>query len=181
MSEQPQRRDDRIFDPGYLDSLEGLPIDELRMRRAECAEAEAELSYSRRLLQGKLDILKHEIERRAEGGDPDLGDLIKKLPSILADEGSPTALQRHMTVVMPKNFEKQRREVDRLASDSALSMMDSLSSGEVTQMLERLSDAESTISEDRRKIQTVIDRLNAELVRRYREGTEDVSELLRSS
>ncbi|MCA1840024.1 MAG: aerial mycelium formation protein [Actinobacteria bacterium] len=180
MSDSPQRRDDRIFDAGYVKDLGALPIDDLRSRRAECAEAEAELSYCRRLIQGKLDILRHEIERRAQGGDADLAALISNLPEILADEGAPTALQRHMTVVMPKNFEKQRRQVDRLASDSTLGMIHSLSSGEVTVMVERLKDAESTVSEDRRKVQAVIDHLNAELVHRYKEGTEDFSALLTS-
>ena len=181
MSEKPQRRDDRIFESTYVQDIDSLPIEELRTRRAECAEAEAELSYARRLLQGKLDILGHELKRRAAGGDSDLESLISKLPGILADEGAPTALQRHTTVVMPKNFEKQRRGIDRLASDSTLSMLESLSSGEVTQIVERLTEAESKTSEDRRRIQGVIDKLNAELVRRYREGTEDPSALLSSS
>jgi hypothetical protein len=157
VSDKPQRRDDRIFDATYVRNIGALPIDELRTRRAECAEAEAELSYARRLLQGKLDILGHELKRRAEGGDSDLESLISKLPGILADEGAPSALQRHTTVVMPKNFEKQRRGIDRLASDSTLSMLDSLSSGEVTEIVERLTDAESRTSQDRKRVQYVIE------------------------
>ena len=50
-------------------------VDELRAKHAECVELETEVSYVRRLTQARIDILEAEIERRASGGS--LEDLIQ--------------------------------------------------------------------------------------------------------
>lgn len=175
--EQTKRRDDRIFDPLYVSDLTEMDREELRARRTESAEFEAELSYARRLLQGKLDILRSELERRRDGGEPGIEALIGRLPDILADEGN-SAMTRHTTIGLPKNSEKARREVERVASETVLANVNEITPADLTDMVERLSDAESKTSDERRKVQEVMDLLNAELVRRYRDGEEDVSRLL---
>src|SRR4051812_18256568 len=77
---------DRICQADYLGDLAGRPIDALRTMRAECQTVETGLSYLRRLVQGRLDVVTAEIERRAAGGDrDDLSTLIGKLPQILSD------------------------------------------------------------------------------------------------
>src|SRR5207244_11375124 len=53
--------------------------------KAECTELETEVSFVRRLAQGRIDILDAERDRRASGGS--LEDLIGSLSKILADEG----------------------------------------------------------------------------------------------
>ncbi|MEO7803859.1 MAG: hypothetical protein ABIS18_05505 [Actinomycetota bacterium] len=173
-----ERRDDRILDPGFLTDLGSLSIEDLRLRRAECGEVEAELSYARRLLQGKLDILKHEVERRAAGGDPGMEALIGNLQFILADESTGTSLGKHQDVSLPPNFELQRRDIERLASESVLSNIEEISSTELADVIAGLSAVEIKTSEKRRKIQVVHDHLSAEFVRRYRDGSENVEELL---
>ncbi|MGH9194709.1 MAG: aerial mycelium formation protein [Acidimicrobiia bacterium] len=179
MSNRPRRRADRIFEPDYLESLKSVTTDELRKSREECEQLEAELSYTRRLLQGKLDILHHELERLADGGKSDIKGLIEKLPSILAD-GQPGGFGRHVRVLLPRNAEKQRREVERLASSANLARLDELSSEEIEEIVERVSEAEGKVSTERRQVQDVMDAIRAEMVRRYREGQEDPSALLSS-
>lgn len=180
MSEKPRRREDRIFDPSYLADVQVVPMSELRTMRDECEAFEAELSYARRLLQGKLDIMRHALERRLAGGGAHIEALIVKLPSILSDEGAPGAGGRFGRIPLPKAAESQRRQVERLASESTLANIDELSSDELTEIADRLATAESKASTDRRRVQKILDDIHAELVRRYREGSEDPSALLSS-
>lgn len=173
--------DDRILDPSYLSDLESASTAEVRSRRDECRELEGELSYARRLLQGKLDILSHELRRRSEGsdgGDDGIRQLIRRLPSILSDEPPPVSQHRLVDTELPANAGKHRRQIDQLAT--GLANIGTLSKEELSNLVDRLSSAEREISTDRRRAQQVIDGLNAELVRRYRDGEEDPSALLRS-
>lgn len=178
LEDRPKRREDRIFDSEFVADLSGLKIEDLRARRDECEEFEAELSYARRLLQGKADIVKHALKRRSAGGQTGLESLIHKLPNILADEGDNPSLKRHTRVLVPKNAENQRREIELLAT--GLSRVDELSVEELTALIDVLAQAEAKISASRRRAQSVLDTLNDEMVRRYKEGTEDISALLTS-
>src|SRR2546421_12864725 len=65
-----QRRLDRVLDPGYLEGLADRPVDEVSAMKAECTELETEVSFVRRLAQGRIDILDAERDRRANGGGP---------------------------------------------------------------------------------------------------------------
>jgi Mg2+ and Co2+ transporter CorA len=180
VSEKPRRREDRIFDANYLDGIPSASMAELRAMRDECAAFEVELSYARRLLQGKLDIIRHALERRLDGGGSRIEALIVKLPSILSDEGPHGTGQRFQRVLLPKAAENQRRRVERLASETTLASIDELSSNELNEIVERLARAEEETSTERRRVQRILDSIHAELVRRYREGSEDPSALLPS-
>ena len=77
---------ERILADDYLGDLGRRSLPELRELRAECQEIETELSYLRRLTQGRIDIVGGELHRRRSGGDPhDLSALIERLPEILSD------------------------------------------------------------------------------------------------
>ena len=77
---------DRILADDYLSGLAGLDLSVIRERRAECQAVETQLSYLRRLVQGRHDIATGEIDRRRHGGSPqDVADLVERLPEILAD------------------------------------------------------------------------------------------------
>src|SRR6266511_4767593 len=81
-----QRRIDRVLDPGFIAESGSLELSELRARRDEAEAEEADISYLRRLLQGRLDILRAELVRRSQGGDRDVASLLAGLPAILSDE-----------------------------------------------------------------------------------------------
>ncbi len=77
---------DRILGADYLGDVEHRPMAEVRAMRAECQEIETGLSYLRRLVQGRLDIVDAESQRRRDGAEPgDLAELISQLPEILSD------------------------------------------------------------------------------------------------
>src|SRR5437763_1248165 len=75
-----------VLSATYLDDLEHRPIEEIRALRAECQQLEVDQSYLRRLVQGRLDIVRSEQARRVGGAGPsEVGDLVEHLPQILAD------------------------------------------------------------------------------------------------
>ena len=77
-----RRRVDRVLGEGFLDDLESLSLQELRERRHDAEQEDADLSYIRRLLQGRLDIIRAERERRAKAA----GDkVVDHLSEVLGD------------------------------------------------------------------------------------------------
>ncbi len=55
-----RRRIDRVLAEGFVDGLAILSLDEVRGRRRDAEQEEADLSYLRRLLQGRLDLVRAE-------------------------------------------------------------------------------------------------------------------------
>ena len=81
-----------VADPSFVADLGERAMEELRAVRSRCQSLENSLSYVRRLIQGRFDIVGGELQRRREGGDSgDTSDLIGRLPDILSD-GSRTCL-----------------------------------------------------------------------------------------
>jgi hypothetical protein len=76
-----------------LPDLASLSDDELRALIAELKQEEDELSYRRRLLHGKIDILRAELvarlQKSVEGGDAGLSTDIDRLTEILASKAPP--------------------------------------------------------------------------------------------
>ena len=111
-----QRRIDRVLDPGFTDGVDQLGLPELRARREEAEAEEADVSYLRRLLQGRLDILRAELERPSAGGDQDVAGLLAGLPAILSDQ-APGTFSAVPRVQAPSRAGEHRRRVERLVSD----------------------------------------------------------------
>lgn len=173
------RRIDRVLADGYLDGLAAMPLAEVRELRDEAEQEEADLSYLRRMLQGRVDIIKAELSRR-NGDLGDSGSIIDQLPRILADERSPArGLGRH-TVIEPSRVDEHRRLVERLVGDSDLSALAGRTADQLEATLARFGDHERQISEQRHAVQGVLDACAHEITRRYREGEADVSALLPS-
>lgn len=170
------RRIDRLLAPDFLVGVAERPIDELRAMRAEAEQEETDLSYLRRLLQGRVDILRAELARR-RGEGPE-GSLVDALPQILADERVPShGLGRH-AALEPSEIDDHRRYVEALVSDGDLSDPGALDEQTMNRMLDVLDREESDVSRRRRSVQAVMDALTAELGRRYKDGAADVADLL---
>lgn len=168
-----QRRIDRIGDPAYLDGLTARPLPEVRKMRAEVEDEEALLSYERRLLQARIDIIKAEKDRRSGAG----GSLIERLPQILADDSprpSRGALPRHD----PPSLENPRRRVEKLVADDTLLQLPDLPSERIEEIVTTLQDAEREVSESRKTVLAVLDALTAEIGRRYASGEADPADVL---
>jgi hypothetical protein len=166
-----QRRIDRVLDPGFTEGVDRLGLPELRARREEAEEAD--VSYLRRLLQGRLDILRAELVRRSAGGDQDVGGL----PAILTDD-APGTFSAVPRVQVPSRATEHRRRVERLVSDETIARLPELDVEELTRAVDVLAHEEEQVSTHRRTVQRVVDVLRGELARRYRDGTAQVSQLL---
>jgi hypothetical protein len=74
-----------------LPDLATLSDDDLRKLIEELEEQENEVSYQRRLLQGRIDILRAERTARLKGKEG-VGDVdVERLTDILASRGAPPA------------------------------------------------------------------------------------------
>lgn len=176
MTMQGNRRIDRVLAEDFLTSLTTLPIAELRERRGEAEQEEVDLSYLRRIVQGRMDILRAELERRSA---PEGASLVDSLPQILGDEARTGArgLGRH-AAVEPSRADAHRRYVESLVADVDLSDVSQRSDDELTRSLAILEAEEHQISEQRHSVQVAMDACAAELTRRYRDGEADVADLL---
>lgn len=179
MSQAKQRRIDIVRSPQFTQELESISIDDLRRRRKTCADLDTELSYYRRLLHGRMDLLAFELRRRR--GEEERS-LLEALPEILASGGGmgPGGFpERQVEVAVPQLPEKGRRAVDRALSDDFLVRLPDLPDEELAEVQGRLTEVEAEVSLQRRDVFEAHDRIQAELTRRYREGLVSIDELLR--
>jgi hypothetical protein len=169
---------ERLLDPGYLDGLEARAIEEIRSMRAECQDVETGLSFLRRLVQGRLDIVAAELERREAGGDPaDLALLVEQLPAILADHLRAPGNGRLPNTLGPGHVDEElQARVDTAVT--ALDDLAALTTEDLVASQQELSELEGEISGRRRDLFDRIDALQAELTRRYRTGEATVESLL---
>lgn len=170
-----RRRIDRVLDPEFLVGLRGLAFSELRSRRDDAAQEETDLSYLRRLLHGRMDLVRAELRHR--GGEP--GTTVAELPAILG-AGVVTAAHgsgRFQTVT-PSRTGEHRRAAEALAGDPELSDVTTLEGAALEAALAAYRGEESSVSDRRHEVQRVMDTCNAEIGRRYREGVASVDGLL---
>lgn len=171
----------RILDPAYLDDLTARPIEEIRAMRAECQAVETGLSYLRRVVQGRLDIVDAELERRRVGGDPgDISSLIERLPEILADHLRAPGTGRLPNTLEPGQADPElEQRLERLVSDRKLDSITGVDDASLTTARDELAELEHEVSSRRRAMFDRIDQLQAELTRRYKSGEATVESLLR--
>jgi hypothetical protein len=174
-----QRRIDRIQAEDYLSDLEERSTDEIRRMRDECEEEESGISYARRVLQGKLDIVRAEAVRRRDAGSETAASVLEGLPGILSDDG-PTGrpAPRVTRFLVPPGVQHHRRTVDQLADDTVLAKLRERPDDELAALVARMAQKERELSALRRLLLDRIDALQAELTRRYKSGAANVSELL---
>lgn len=155
-------------------SLDGLRLAALRDLRRSVRQEEADLSYLRRLLQGRIDILRAEVTRRSGPDAP----IVERLPEILAD--APTAQRasaRHVTVTTPLR-EQYRQLATSMLAEVELSDLTARTDEELDGAMSRLVRYERRVSGQRQSLQRTADDCGAEIARRYREGEAQVDDLL---
>ncbi|MEY9846257.1 aerial mycelium formation protein [Streptacidiphilus sp. MAP5-3] len=158
--------------------LSGLGLDELRTLRRHAQRDEADLSYLRRLLQGRVDILRAELDRRSGHAALLTDTLLEQLPEILADIPSQVRHSaRHVTLGTP-NSHAYRTLADELMGDARLADLAEQSDAQLQKACIRLTAHERGISRERQRLQRTVDGCSAEITRRYREGEARVDDLL---
>ncbi|HXF73959.1 MAG TPA: aerial mycelium formation protein [Actinomycetota bacterium] len=171
-----KRRIDRVLSPGFVEGLEGLSLTELRARRDDCLAEREYLSLLRRLVQGRAEILAAELEAR-RGAERAPEPLTERLARILApdDARAPSRGEAVRVAVPEPEVLAARRRVERLVADAGLSDPSALSDAELERAVALLEAEEREVSRQRAAVIAVLDALQEELKRRYRE---DLSQVL---
>ncbi|MFF0429407.1 ABC transporter substrate-binding protein [Streptomyces sp. NPDC004520] len=154
--------------------LGALRLPELRALRRDAQSDEADLSYVRRMLQGRIDILRAELARRTDPEAP----VLDRLSEILADVPSRhRSSARHVTLSTPRG-EEYRRLAAEMLSEVELSDLSARTDDELHAAMGRLAGYEQQVSRRRQHLQRTADDCSAEIARRYREGEAQVDDLL---
>jgi hypothetical protein len=163
--------------------LAALSLPELRALRREAQRDEADLSYLRRLLQGRIDILRAELTRRTPVGAasvavPAEASVVERLAEILLDAPARhRSSARHVTLGTPQGEEYRRLAAEMLA-EVELSDLDARTDLELNTAMGRLVRYEQQVSRRRQRLQRTADDCSAEIARRYREGEAQIDDLL---
>ena len=175
MTTEHRRRIDVLLDPEFLSDLETASVSTLRERRQMADEVETELSFYRRLLHGRMDLLAFELNRRS---GEETRSLIEALPEILgAGERAGGQQQRVPQMLAPDLPEERRRHIDRVLEDDFLSRLPDCAIEELAEIQVVLADTEQDISTGRKAVQQVFDTIQGEIMRRYKDGQVDTDEL----
>ncbi|MFI2379492.1 aerial mycelium formation protein [Streptomyces sp. NPDC018964] len=161
-----------------------LSLAELRAMRRDAQRDEADLSYVRRLLQGRIDILRAELARRLlpEGvpsvAAPGEASVVERLGEILRDTPARhRSSARHVTLGTPRSEEYRRLAAEMLA-EVELSDLGARTDVELNTAMGRLVRYEQQVSRRRQRLQRTADECSAEIARRYRDGEAQVDDLL---
>jgi hypothetical protein len=168
-----KRRIDRVLAEDYLADIRARSLESIRSVREEADQEETDLSYLRRLLQGRIDLVVAE-QRRRSGDDAAGGDLSHILGE--PKRGAAHGLGRHL-VAEPSNVGLDRRAEEKLANVDVTNLR-ALGDDELEQLAIRLRAKEAEVSAMRRRVQAVFDAASAEIARRYRDGEAKVTDLL---
>jgi hypothetical protein len=189
MTTQPQdggrRPIDRVLAPGFADDVAGLSPDELRRRRHVAEQEEVDLSYARRLLQGRLDLLRSEQRRRSGDelvsvpGERTDEQIVRDIVAAMGDDGPRRdhGLGRHLDIE-PSRVGEHRRAAELVVADPHISDGTRLTDEELADAIERIAGLEQQLSLNRQRVQHVSDALTEEVARRFREGELSVGDSL---
>ena len=146
--------------------------------RDDVRGVEDHVSYRRRIIQGRLDIVANDLRRRAAGGSPaNLSTLVEQLPDILSDKGQAGGTGRLPSGLIPPD-DDVTADLDQLAGPDVLGDLPDLADDVVADLARTVGELERQVSDYRRGLFGRIDMLNAELARRYGSGEADPGGLL---
>jgi len=179
---------DHVLAPEFLAGIGEVSLADLRERRDVAEQEEADLSYARRLVQGRLDLIGAESRRRAGvDGAVDApaarsdAELVASLTTILADSKRSDHGSGRYSSVEPSRVGEHRRRAEAAVSDPRMSDVAAMDDEQLAAARDRLVELEQELSTDRHRVQVVMDACTDEISRRYREGVVDVDEVLRAS
>jgi hypothetical protein len=178
------------MDRSDLDVLgDGIPADlgtwtmaQIRARRAEWQRLEDATSYLRRLVQGRLDIVRSaSARRRFDRRAFTVADLVAELPETLGDRlvapVGPRGAQPPHTLI-PPDLPDLTAELDAVCDANRLASLAEAPLAELDALEAALEELERAVSNRRRALFERIDVLSGELTRRYRSGEASVDALL---
>ena len=173
------RRIDRVLAEDYLSGLSSAPLEDVRALRGEAEQEEVDLSYIRRIMQGRLDVLRAELDRR--GGRRRAATWSRTSPG-----SSPTSRAARPTGWAGTPRSSRAGSTATAATSrrwwptSTVSDVGARTPEDLAHAMRVLSEEEQGLSGKRRDVQAVMDACSAEITRRYRDGEADVDDLLPS-
>lgn len=168
MNEQHKRRIDIVLEDEFVVSLDSLDLEVLRDRRDMVEQVETELSYYRRLLHGRQDLLAFEIKRRS--GD-ESRSIMEALTEILSgDESTGGGENRIRGGFAPELPVQGNRPIDHVLGDDFLAHLPSLDADALAEVEKKLSAAEHSVTAQRSRVHAVHEVLQAVVTARYEDG-----------
>ncbi|MFM7063803.1 MAG: hypothetical protein ACKO04_09995 [Actinomycetes bacterium] len=159
---------DQLITVTKPDDLSDCSLADLRVIRDGYQEVENGLSYARRIVQGRLDTVAVELDRRGDGGE---ADLMARLPEALAANTRSAGVPRPVRDLEPPAWaDSLTAPLDAAISPSQLGNLAELSDADLATAAGKIGEIERELSEARREIHRRIDRVQDELVGRYRSG-----------
>jgi hypothetical protein len=178
VSDNNRRRIDQVQDASFLVGLSEMSVDELRDKRMMCNDLDVELSFYRRMLHGRMDLLAFEMRRRAGEEEQSLLEALPRILSEVAYTSNPGLPSRSVPVEAPDIERKGRRTVDKALDSDFLARLPMLSDDELGEIQRFLQEVEADVSQQRSSVHTALDTLHEELTRRYSDGTADPDDAL---
>lgn len=178
-----RRRVDRVLDAGFIVDLDKVANEELLGRRDDALQEESDVSYTRRLIQGRLDLLRFEVKRRTLPAPQRTGSakqddaaLVKALAGVLAEPSAGGSGPQLRPVPLGAGVEPQvsiysRRAAESAVADVRFSDLRSLSSEELEDAIKLFEGLEGEVSQTRFRLQRVADAIVAEVETRVAAGT----------
>ena len=153
-----------------------LSLDELRALRNDLQRDDDALSYVRRLVQARLDLVNAERRQRVTGHEMNVAE---DLPVILGQHlTGGGGLARPPRPTEDASEHPLSLELDNLCSRLGANHVEKLSDDELDTLSTALDGFEHLRSQERHELFARLDALSAELVRRYRDGEASVDGLL---
>jgi len=171
-----RERIEALLRPELVSAIGEVGLAELRARRDALVRAEAELSFLRRVAQARLDLLQAEQARRRHDDPPAV--LVDQLAGILAPSTHGGGPARPPQALAPLDEAALSAEVDLVAGAGVVADVTVVDDGALVAAIVRLRAYEAGLSRLRHRLHGRIDTLQAELVRRYRDGSASVDGLL---
>lgn len=171
---------DALLADDALADLTSRPIAELRSFRYRAARVEGDVSMVRRVAQGRLDIIGHEVQRRAGSAESaDVNDLLYDLPEILTEAGGGSAPSgRAVEINEPgETAAVLGARLDAVISPRQLSNVGELSDDQLLSCFQDVQAIEDELSGLRRSLHDRIDAVQQEIGRRYRDGEASIEGL----
>lgn len=153
--------------------LASATMRELRDERARLQQVEAQISFVRRQVQGRVDLLDAALRTRSDGAaaaDEQLELLLAALPELM-----------NRRTVTRRGASPSQRTTRVVPDPELLDELEERCGGELSHLLDldddalgalagNLTDHERRISDVRRRLHARIDALQAEITDRYRDG-----------
>ncbi|MGH9028181.1 MAG: hypothetical protein ACRDV4_00975, partial [Acidimicrobiales bacterium] len=121
------------------------------------------------------------LDRTGEGEVSDLPSLVEHLPEIMAGPERPAGpgrLPSKMSPDLEGDFAQEAGEIQEVLNAERIANLPEMDREQLLEVAERLSEIESRTSHQRRALHERIDKLQAEIVSRYKSGEATVEGLL---